>query len=136
MARDYPTIGGRTSVAELVETQIVRTGRRCFFVTEDDRLQGLVTLHHVKAVPHEQWDTTPVEAVMIPATQLKAVGPDTRLLDVMTMMEQKDINQVPVVAGGRLVGMITRDHLLRVLAAKMELDVPGPSGLSRAPATA
>ncbi len=30
-----------------------------------------------------------------------------------------------VVAGDRLVGMITRDHLLRVLAAKMELDVPG-----------
>jgi Zn-dependent protease len=127
MSRDYSTVDARTSVAELVETQIMRTGRRCCFVAQDDRLQGLVTLHHVKAVPREQWEATPVGAVMMPATQIKAVGPGTRLLEVMTMMEQEDVNQVPVTQDGRLLGLITRDHLLRVLAAKMELELPmGP----------
>ncbi|HSA85888.1 MAG TPA: hypothetical protein VLE46_06885 [Nitrospira sp.] len=40
------------------------------------------------------------------------------------ILEDQDVNQVPVAAGDRLVGMITRDHLLRVLAAKMELELP------------
>lgn len=136
MSPHYSTVDGRTSVAELVDTQIMRTGRRCFFVAQNDRLQGLVTLHHVKAVPREQWDATPVDAVMVPATQIKAVGPGTRLLEVMTMMEQEDVNQVPITKDGRLLGLITRDHLLRVLAAKMELDLPGTSSLTRASAAA
>lgn len=36
-------------------------------------------------------------------------------------MEQHDVNQVPVTRDGRLLGMITRDHLLRVLYANLEL---------------
>jgi Zn-dependent protease len=136
MAGDCPTIGGRESVADLVDQQILRTGRRCFMVVDGDQLQGLVTLHHVKTVPREQWAATPVEAVMLPAARLKAVGPGTRLLDVLAVLEQQDVNQVPVMEDGRLLGIITRDHLLRVLSAKMELDAPGTSGLRRATATA
>ncbi len=132
MARDCPTIAARTDVASLVETQMLRTGRRCFLVAEGDRLQGLVTLHHVKAVPREQWARTPVEAIMLPLSQLRAVDAGTRLIDVLTLMEQEDVNQVPVTQQDRLVGMISRDHLLRVLAAQMELGAPETSGLTRA----
>jgi len=46
------------------------------------------------------------------------------ILEVLQLLEGEDTNQVPVVIGERIVGMITRDHLLRVLAAEMELDVP------------
>jgi CBS domain-containing protein len=49
-------------------------------------------------------------------------------------MEGEDINQVPVVAGDRLWGMITRDHLLRVLSAKMELGLPAGASMTRASA--
>jgi predicted transcriptional regulator len=55
-------------------------------------------------------------------------------LEVLQILEGEDINQVPVVEGDRLMGMITRDHLLRVLSAKMELDGPKDPGLSRASA--
>lgn len=44
------------------------------------------------------------------------------------ILEGQDVNPVPVAAGDRLVSMITRDHVLRVLAAKMELELRmGPS---------
>lgn len=135
MARDCPTVAAGTSMTELVEAHILRSGRRCFLVAQDDRLRGLVTLHHVKAVPRERWDATPVEAVMIPAERLKTVGPAARLLDVLALMEQEDVNQVPVAEGGRLLGMITRDHLLRVLSAKMELELPARAARPRPAAT-
>lgn len=125
MSRDCPSVAGRMSLAELVRDQVLRTGQRCFTVTDGDRLKGLVTLHQIKAVPQERWAQVSVGDAMTPVSQVRIVPPDTPLLEVLRLMEGQDVNQVPVVAGDRLMGMITRDHLLRVLTAKMELDVPG-----------
>ncbi len=125
MSRDRPSVSGRINLAELVQDYVLRTGRRCFTVTDGNRLEGLVTLHHIKAVPQKRWVQVSVGEVMTPMWQLRVVGPDQPLLDVLQLLEGRDINQVPVVAGDRLLGMITRDHLLRVLALKLELDMSG-----------
>lgn len=124
MARDCPTVGGRMSLDHLVENYILRTGQRCFLVADDSRLEGLVTLHQVKAVPRERWSQTPVNTAMTPFAGLRVVAPGTSALDVMRVMEGEDVNQVPVLEGGRILGLITRDHLLRVLHAQMELAGP------------
>ena len=54
------------------------------------------------------------------------------LLEVLRLLEGQDVNQVPVVVGDRLVGIITHDHLLRVPAAKIGLEFPiGPGRSGR-----
>jgi len=53
--------------------------------------------------------------------RLRAVAPETPIKEVLRVMEQHDVNQVPVTQDGRLLGMITRDHLLRVLYANLEV---------------
>jgi len=121
MARDCPTVSGQLSLADLVHEHILRTGQRCFLVSQNGRLEGLVTLHQVKAVPQDRWRDSFVEQAMTPMDRLHAVAPETAILDVLRVMEQQDVNQVPVTQGGRLLGMITRDHLLRVLYANLEL---------------
>jgi Zn-dependent protease len=127
MSRDCPSVAVRMSLSELVRDQVLRTGQRCFTVTDGDRLKGLVTLHQIKAVPQERWAQVSVGDAMTPVSQVRTVPPNTPLLEVLRLLEGQDVNQVPVVADDRLVGMITRDHLLRVLAAKMELEFPmGP----------
>lgn len=123
MARDCPTVSGQLSLADLVHEHILRTGRRCFLVSQNGRLEGLVTLHQVKAVPQERWGDSFVVQAMTPMDRLYAVAPETAILDVLRGMEQHDVNQVPVTQDGRLLGMITRDHLLRVLYANLELGV-------------
>lgn len=123
MSRDCPNVPARMALAELVREHILKTGQRCFIVVEGSRLEGLVTLHQIKAVPQERWGQVSVGEAMTPVSQLRIVAPDQPLLDVLQLLEGRDINQVPVAAGGQLVGMITRDHLLRVLALKMELDL-------------
>lgn len=124
MARDCRTIDKRTSLAELVDEHILRTGQRCFVVSSDGRIDGLVTLHQVKAIPRDRWAATPVEQAMTPLTELTVVSPDTPIAEVLQMMENRDIAQIPVTRSGRFLGMITRDHVLRVLSAKMELASP------------
>lgn len=44
-------------------------------------------------------------------------GPDTPLLEVARMMVDQDINRVPIVENRRLIGIITRNDILRALAS-------------------
>jgi Zn-dependent protease/CBS domain-containing protein len=125
MARDCPTVSGRMRLAELVQEHILKTGQRCFVVAEGSRLEGLVTLHQIKAVPQSRWADVSVGEAMTPLAKLRVVAPETPILEVLQTMEGEDVNQVPVAKGGQLVGMLTRDHILRVLSAKMELGAQG-----------
>jgi CBS domain-containing protein len=38
-------------------------------------------------------------------------------------MDEADVNQVPVMDDGRLVGMITREHLLRHIRIRNQLGI-------------
>jgi hypothetical protein len=50
MSRECPSVSGRMSLAELGRDHVLRTGQRCFTVMDGAQLEGLVTLHHIKAV--------------------------------------------------------------------------------------
>jgi len=121
MTRDCATVSGRVSLAELVEDHILKTGQRCYVVSDNGRLDGLITLHQVKTIPRDRWEHTTLSSAMTPLAQLRVVAPETPILTILEVMEAGDVNQVPVVTGNRLLGMISRDHVLGVLYARMEL---------------
>jgi CBS domain-containing protein len=58
---------------------------------------------------------------MIPLERLHTVSPQQNLNDVMPLMANRDINQVPVVQDGRLVGVLTRDAIIRTLEIRRSL---------------
>lgn len=109
------------SVAELVEDHLLRTGRRCAVVTDGDRVVGLVTLHQVRQVPRSEWEVTPLEAIAIPEAALHAVPPEMELVEVLALMDDYQINQVPVVHNGRILGLLGREQLMRVIRTRLEL---------------
>ncbi len=47
----------------------------------------------------------------------KQVGPDATVEDVATMMHEHDVTHVPVVDGGKVVGIVARGDIIRYLAA-------------------
>ena len=59
-------------------------------------------------------------AADVMTAEVVSVGPDTDLADAATLMLDKDVNRLPVVADGRLVGIISRADFVRLLAQ----DVP------------
>ncbi|HEY7063285.1 MAG TPA: CBS domain-containing protein [Chloroflexota bacterium] len=59
-------------------------------------------------------------AADVMTTEVLSVGPDSDLANAATLMLDKDVNRLPVVADGRLVGIISRADFVRLLA----LDVP------------
>lgn len=47
----------------------------------------------------------------------KQVGPDATVEDVATLMHEHDVTHVPVVDGGKVVGIVARGDIVRFLAA-------------------
>ncbi len=123
MMTDCPRVDRSLTIDQLVNDYILHTSRRCFPVVDDERVWGLVTLHHVKEVSKEDWATATVGEVMTPFEQLKKVNPDDELLDVFQLMNVEDVNQLPVVENGNFLGMIARDNVMAFIHARSELGV-------------
>ena len=123
MMTDCPRVSPDVSVDELVHEYILHTSRRCFPVVDGGRVQGIVTLHHVKEVPRNRWATTTVGEAMTPFDRLKKARPDDGLFDVLQQMTEEDVNQLPVVDDGQFLGMVARDSVLAFIQARTELGV-------------
>ncbi len=48
-----------------------------------------------------------------------AVAPETALSEIVALMEKRGVKRVPVLAGGRVVGIVSRADILRVLLARL-----------------
>ncbi len=69
-------------------------------------------------MPREQWPQTPVGFAMIPAERLHTISAQQDLIDVLPLMTGQDVNQLPVVQDGKLVGVLTRDAIMRSLETR------------------
>jgi CBS domain-containing protein len=64
-----------------------------------------------------------VKEIMTPVDKLKTAHPNQDALSLMEQMDESGINQMPVVSEGRVVGLVTRDNLIRFLRTRSELRV-------------
>lgn len=116
-----PAITDDPTLQTLIDQQVLGEGRRCLLLTRGDALAGMVTLHNIKNVPREQWGATRASQVMTPVGELKTVDIDDSALDVLRRMDVEDVNQIPVIDSGRLVGLISRDAVLRFIRQRAEM---------------
>lgn len=121
MNRECLMIPREQPLRELVDNRILRSGERCFMVGNGDRMDGMLTLRDIGAVPREQWNSLTAGEIMIPWSELTRVGPHTELLDALRAMDSKNVAQVPVVEGNQLVGVLTREQVLRYVRMRSEL---------------
>ena len=121
MNRTPTTVPANISLQRLVDEYLLPFGLRTAFVIQGDQLAGLITLGDIRHVPREEWGQTPVGHIMIPLERLHAVSPQQNLNDVLPLMANRDINQVPVVQNGMLVGVLTRDAIIRTLEVRRGL---------------
>jgi len=123
MATDCLQIPPGLSLNQLVEEKILAGGQRCFSVVESGQLQGMITLHQVAKVPKIDWNRITTEQAMTPLDQLVRVDPQTELLTALQMMDNANVAQVPVTEGDKIVGLLSREHILHYVRIKAELGV-------------
>jgi Zn-dependent protease/predicted transcriptional regulator len=120
MTQELPVVARELTLEEYVQ-ELLRTGRRCHLVTGDGQLVGLMTVHALNRIPREEWASTSVQAAMLPRDRVHMTAPEEPVLAILERMQTEDVNQMPVVAGDRIVGLISRDTILRVLQTRLEL---------------
>jgi CBS domain-containing protein len=121
MSRDCAQVPGPTRVQDFVDEFLLRTGRRCFFVTVQDKIAGLITSHEVRALERSLWPLTPVQQIMKPMDKLHVVAPQTAAMEALEIMAREDLNQLPVVSDHHVEGMLSRGNILEALRSRREL---------------
>lgn len=121
MSRDCPTVPSDAALARIVQEEILGAGRRAFVVADAGRVLGLLTVHEVKAVAEERRDAVTAGEVMTPAERVVTVEPGQPLLVALERMDDARVAQLPVLAEGRLVGMLTREQVLHYVRVRAEL---------------
>lgn len=117
MSSEVHTVGREISLEDYAR-EMVRTSRRAHLVVAGDQLVGLMTAELLNTVPQHDWDVTSVQAVMLPKEKLAWAAPDEPALSLLDRMRTIGLHQLPVIAGGSVVGVVTRDSILRVLQAR------------------
>jgi len=120
MSRDCTTVERGTAIADVAE-DVLRTGKRCFFVMDDGQVAGMVTPQELRAVPRDRWNATPAVEAMKPVERLHRIDADAPVTQALDAIAQEDVNQLPVLEHGRIRGVISRDQILRLVAARAEL---------------
>lgn len=123
MTSDYPVVPSDITVSRLVHEYVFTSGRRFFLVADDSGLKGIVTLRNIKSISQQNWDLTQVKEIMTPVDKVKVAYPNQDALSILEQMDENDINQIPVVSEGRVIGLIARDNLIRFLRTRSELGV-------------
>ena len=124
MKPDPEFLAPETSVGVFVREQVLHRGWRALPVCDGDGLAGIVSVSDVKGLPETLWEVTPVSDIMT-RSPLLCVEPDAEVAEALHLLSEHQVNQLMVVDGRRLVGLLTRSHILDHLQFRQELGVKG-----------
>lgn len=112
MREDFPSVPPGHSVQDVVDRTMVGEGERAVMVANDGAVLGILTVNDVRRVPRERWSETPVQGVMTPRDRIITISPDAPAIDILHLMGERGLNQVPVLDEGRMVGWVTRREVV------------------------
>lgn len=113
MKTDVRRIPPELTIDELVRDHVIASDERVFVVEQEGRLVGLVSVEDVRAIPQRDWPETPVSRVMTRVEQLPTLSPDTTAREMMDEMARRNVEQIPIVEEGRVVGLGRRRDIVQ-----------------------
>jgi CBS domain-containing protein len=119
MSRDLETIDRRLPL-RMVSDRGARRRRFIFFVSdEDDQVLGVVTEKELAAAAIAGRAQATAEEAMLRTTQAPVASLKDDGATLLQTMEAADIWHLPVVAESRVVGVVSKESLLRIIANRL-----------------
>ena len=118
-----PIVSENLSLREFVNEYIIgKESRKQFLVTNEvGQLVGIINSDDLKIVNTSEWPAVLVKELTKPVTEMESVTAKTSLLEVVSLLEQKQINQLTVIGeNGALVGLIEKASIRRLLENKAQ----------------
>ena len=116
MQRDpLVTVPPELPVSTLVDERLMATEQRAFPVLEGGELVGIVTAADVRRIPRATWGEKTVRDIMVGRQNLAVAAPDEEAAGAFEKLASRDVEQLPVVDQGHLVGLFRRSDVVRWL---------------------
>jgi len=112
MSSDVRTIDPAMTLKEIKDLMF-HEKHRGYPVVEGGELLGIVTITDLQRVPEEKRDITRAGDVM--ARKLYVIAPEEEASVAMKMMNESAVRRLPVMDAGRLVGIVSREDLVRAI---------------------
>jgi len=125
MLRDVVTVPSDLSLTRFTEEFVLGLGYRGFPVVDGDQVRGVISVAEVQRVDRQRWGELRVADVMVPVSDRLCVTSSEPLVDALASVAQAGGRSL-VMEEGKLVGMLTKDALLRFI----ELRKLGPEALA------
>lgn len=103
-------------VDRLIDDYFLHSAQRGIPVVAGDRLAGMVSLEDVRKLERRSWPYKTVRDFMTPAGDLLQVAPQDDVYRVLSLLGEREVNQVPVVDDGHVRGLIRREDILKWLS--------------------
>lgn len=116
MQRNVPLAPGEVSLQELVDRYILPSNVRYVILTSFGAPAGMATLAEIQAVPRGDWPITSAAAIMIPLQKLDTTEPNAVLWSAFEKMGRDGVDQLPVLEGNQIVGVLSREDIVHYLS--------------------
>ena len=111
-----PRVVAPSASAREVAELLLRPHVESALVADEGRLVGCVTRASLVAAVARGVDLAGATAGDLADGDVTTVGPDDALDDTLHLMAERDLDRVVVVEDGRLLGILSREPILRRLA--------------------
>jgi Zn-dependent protease len=117
MDRDFGRVQAGVSVQVFAEEHLLdkqpSTAPHAYAVYRDEYLVGLLSLRQLGRIPMQTWSHTSIERAMLPIEAAPAMEPGAPALGALHLILEEGVEQIAVMAEGRLLGLVTRNELAR-----------------------
>jgi Zn-dependent protease/predicted transcriptional regulator len=114
------------SLRDVVDHYVLAENVRAVPVVADhDHLVGLVTVDEVRRFPRDEWTSIRAVDAMLPVDKLTTATPDEALIQALRDLSETDSDELPVVTNGDLVGVLTRNDVMRFIQVRNDLNGHG-----------
>ena len=133
MTDRVPMVDASLSVARFAREQLLR-GDRWAMVLAGGEPRGLISRTDVKRLAPELWESTRVVEIATPIAEVVMATPDLPVAEVMRLLTERPANQIPIVEGTRMLGVVTLQNLLHAIETRCpeplrpDATAPAPEG--------
>jgi hypothetical protein len=119
MDRDFGRVQAGSSVQSFAEQHLLEAprpgfGTRSYAVYRDESLVGLLSLRQIQRIPVQSWPQTSIERATLPIESAPSLEPSAPAIGALHLILEEGVEQIAIMAEGRLLGLVNRDQLARV----------------------
>ena len=114
---DSPIVRANLNLREFANQYVIgqQKWNKFLVIDEQGKLLGAIAVNDMKNLPTSEWPNTRIGKLLIPVTTAQ-VEPNISLLEVATLMEQQNLQELTVVEeNGILVGLVEKTSIINLL---------------------